>query len=225
MKLEKMGKGRARGFADMAKVSISLVTRLKNKPGLLDAYLLDYDVLCGSLRGFLEKHQVELSFENYRMAEKVKTVDETINGKTQKRNEIEYYYICGNFSLELPIINNDRLIVAELIDCIEKINEKIDMVSYHINFTLSEEKASKLRAEATNNALDNIRIEVEQVAEHLGLHNISLQDIDFTDNSNMYTMRQRSDLSPAERVQKLDEMLESKEITVESSFVSAWEIF
>lgn len=223
MQLVKTGNGKAKGFSDLAKVSISLVTTSKEKGGLLDKYLCDYDALKNTLKNFLDKYQVELSFDSYHMAEKMKTVEKIAISTTEKKSEIDYYYVRGEFTLELPIKDNDRRIVAEFIDCIEKVNDK---VSYHINFTLSEKKASELRAEATNNALDNIKIEVIQIANHLDYHGIDLVSIDFTEDAldGNYRMRSAASIGTTERVQKLDEMLESKEIVVESSFISTWKI-
>ena len=223
MQLIKEGFGRAKGFADMADVSISLILKSKHKNDLLDLYLLDYEALKTHLDVFLKRYGLEMMFEDYKFSEKTKKVETTKFDMVETTYELDYYYICGNFSIEIPIKDNDRRIVAEFIDLIEKFDR---IAQYHIEFVLSEKKLSELMAQATNNALDNIKIEVSQIADHLGLHNVSLASIDFRNNSRGYERMSmaNSGYQPDERIKKLDDMLESREIEVVSRFTSEWEI-
>ena len=239
MLIYKNGTGSAKAYSDLVEIRLTLTQRHKtNKDKMLNDYLVNYKELKTKITRFLETNFIDshLNFIDYYSGEKTKAIEIINNGIKEYNYEHEYYYINGNFSLELPIIDNDRKQVAELLIVLEKFNagitENNGLVNYHTTFTLSEELRAKLNAEATNNALDNIKIEIENIAGHLNYKNISLIEVDFNMNSrsnnnvflNAEAKMRTGALSHEEKVKILDDMLEGKEIEVTSKFSSKWEI-
>ena len=153
MKLIKKGNGKAKCPADLAKIEIILMTKNQHKNELLTNYIDDYDKLSGVLNGLIQKYNLDnLSFEKYYAAEEYKTVKTIKNDKELYNKILDYYYIEGLFTLDIEIKNNDRRVIAEFINLLDKFSN----VKYKINYTLKESTFASMRAAATNNALDNI---------------------------------------------------------------------
>ena len=228
MKLIKKGNGKAKCPADLAKIEIILMTKNQHKNELLTNYIDDYDKLLDVLNGLIQKYNLDnLSFEKYYAAEEYKTVKTIKNDKELYNKILDYYYIEGLFTLDIEIKNNDRRVIAELINLLDKFNN----VKYKINYTLKESTFASMRAAATNNALDNIKIEVKQIADHLGLKTIKLCAVNFEAKSYsyrsgnlMYDM-DASASSEEKKIELLEQMMQSKDIEVISEFVSIWDVY
>ena len=228
MKLIKKGNGKAKCPADLAKIEIILMTKNQHKNELLTNYIDDYDKLSGVLNGLIQKYNLDnLSFEKYYAAEEYKTVKTVKNDKELYNKILDYYYIEGLFTLDIEIKNNDRRVIAEFINLLDKFSN----VKYKINYTLKESTFASMRAAATNNALDNIEIEVKQIADHLGLKTIKLCAVNFEAKSYsyrsgnlMYDM-DASASSEEKKIELLEQMMQSKDIEVISEFVSIWDVY
>lgn len=228
MKLIKKGNGKAKCPADLAKIEIILMTKNQHKNELLTNYIDDYDKLSGVLNGLIQKYNLDnLSFEKYYAAEEYKTVKTIKNDKELYNKILDYYYIEGLFTLDIEIKNNDRRVIAEFINLLDKFSN----VKYKINYTLKESTFASMRAAATNNALDNIEIEVKQIADHLGLKTIELCAVNFEAKSYsyrsgnlMYDM-DASASSEEKKIELLEQMMQSKDIEVISEFVSIWDVY
>ena len=228
MKLIKKGNGKAKCPADLAKIEIILMTKNQHKNELLTNYIDDYDKLSGVLNGLIQKYNLDnLSFEKYYAAEEYKTVKTIKNDKELYNKILDYYYIEGLFTLDIEIKNNDRRVIAEFINLLDKFSN----VKYKINYTLKESTFASMRAAATNNALDNIEIEVKQIADHLGLKTIKLCAVNFEAKSYsyrsgnlMYDM-DASASSEEKKIELLEQMMQSKDIEVISEFVSIWDVY
>lgn len=234
MILIKKGEGTAKHFADLAIVNILLLTTdSNNKHNLLDKYLLDYKFFNSKITAFLHSNSIdsELMFNDYISSEKFKRIEVKKGDKKEYKDELQYYYIEGRFSLEIPIIDNDRGNVAKLIAILDDLIGEDLQLCYSVNLTLSDDTRARMTAEATNNAIDSINIEIAGIAKHLNKTNYSLVELNFECSDNVYgsvnAMCKTSasmELSRAEKVGLLDEMLESKEIEVSSKFLSKWEL-
>lgn len=228
MKLIKKGNGKAKCPADLAKIEIILMTKNQHKNELLTNYIDDYDKLLDVLNGLIQKYNLDnLSFEKYYAAEEYKTVKTVKNDKELYNKILDYYYIEGLFTLDIEIKNNDRRVIAEFINLLDKFSN----VKYKINYTLKESTFASMRAAATNNALDNIEIEVKQIADHLGLKTIKLCAVNFEAKSYsyrsgnlMYDM-DASASSEEKKIELLEQMMQSKDIEVISEFVSIWDVY
>ena len=228
MKLIKKGNGKAKCPADLAKIEIILMTKNQHKNELLTNYIDDYDKLLDVLNGLIQKYNLDnLSFEKYYAAEEYKTVKTVKNDKELYNKILDYYYIEGLFTLDIEIKNNDRRVIAEFINLLDKFSN----VKYKINYTLKESTFASMRAAATNNALDNIEIEVKQIADHLGLKTIELCAVNFEAKSYsyrsgnlMYDM-DASASSEEKKIELLEQMMQSKDIEVISEFVSIWDVY
>ena len=176
----------------------------------------------------IQKYNLDnLSFEKYYAAEEYKTVKTIKNDKELYNKILDYYYIEGLFTLDIEIKNNDRRVIAEFINLLDKFSN----VKYKINYTLKESTFASMRAAATNNALDNIEIEVKQIADHLGLKTIELCAVNFEAKSYsyrsgnlMYDM-DASASSEEKKIELLEQMMQSKDIEVISEFVSIWDVY
>ena len=228
MKLIKKCNGKAKCPADLAKIEIILMTKNQHKNELLTNYIDDYDKLLDVLNGLIQKYNLDnLSFEKYYAAEEYKTVKTIKNDKELYNKILDYYYIEGLFTLDIEIKNNDRRVIAEFINLLDKFSN----VKYKINYTLKESTFASMRAAATNNALDNIEIEVKQIADHLGLKTIELCAVNFEAKSYsyrsgnlMYDM-DASASSEEKKIELLEQMMQSKDIEVISEFVSIWDVY
>lgn len=238
MRLDKVGNGFAQSFADVANISITLQTIEKDesqRDRLLDSYLADYKQFNEAINDFLSEHLLncKLNFDTYYNGTYTNRVEIVENNRTKYKDEFDHYYILANFSMEMPIVNNDRSVLAQFTMILDELSKHM-YVRYHVTFDLSEQLRAKLSAEATNNALDNIKIEVMRIASHLGFNNVTLMQIDFVSQQTRYASNldmiekqskfSASSMTPAEKVQLLEDMLQSKEIKVYSNFISVWEI-
>jgi len=233
MRIIKNGNGAANHYADLATISFSLMSKSRDKNILLEKYLYDYKTFTARIGNFItqENLDTQLYFDNYTSSEHKKRIEKEDKGKKEVEYILEYYYIMGDFSLNINLINGNREVIAKLIRLVEDINKDLD-ISYHIKFTLQKETEAKVRAQATNNALDNIKIEVENIAGHLNKSKVELLEINFIRDRNlaysdMAIMNKsaiRGAMTEAEKIELLDEMLESKDIEISSSFGSVWEV-
>lgn len=228
MKLIKKGNGKVKCPADLAKIEIILMTKNQHKNELLTSYIDDYDKLSGVLNGLIQKYNLDnLSFEKYYAAEEYKTVKTIKNDKELYNKILDYYYIEGLFTLDIEIKNNDRRVIAEFINLLDKFSN----VKYKINYTLKESTFASMRAAATNNALDNIEIEVKQIANHLGLKTIELCAVNFetknysSRSGNLMYGMDASASSEEKKIELLEQMMQSKDIEVISEFISIWDVY
>lgn len=238
MILVKTGIGTAKHPANLGKIFFTLTVKsYTDKDILLSDFCAAYKDLESDIYEILTKfgYDNKISFVDYTNSAHYKRVEKIVDGKTTYENEFEYYYILGEYTLELAF--TERTVFAELVNLFDKLasikNQK-EEYSIHINFTLTEETFAKMRAQATNNALDNIAIEVNGIAEHMGFKKTNLVLVDFNFNSNnvMYdstVMRSKAigvaPLSDGEKIKILDDMLSTEEdIEITSKFESKWEL-
>ena len=236
MILIKTGEGIAKHPANLGKIYFCvLVKSYETKEHLLSNFCAAYQDIESDIYEILTKYNYnnKISFNDYTSSAEYKKIETVIDGKTTYETELDYYYIVGHYSLDLEFEN--RKVFAELLNLFNKANTHSNLEEYsiYIDFTLTEETFAKMRALATNNALDNIAIEVNDIAVHMGLVKATLMLVDFNFNRNNSVMydnaygakMNKMSLSEEETIKALDDMLSNeKDIEVISRFESKWEL-
>ena len=230
MKIIKNGEGKATHPANLGKVFLTITTKSLQDKGLIDLFCKDLTNFKTVILGVLSRYGYSenlLKFSEYKKSAKYRRVEVKNEDKTAYKDELEYHYITGYFSIELPFEDN-RKVFAELLLETNNLGGGIN-----IDFTLTENTFASLKAQATNNAIDNIHIEIRGIAEHLGYDCIELATINFNFKTQSYgtfdearMMKCSSAPTNEEKIKVLDEMLsEANDITVTSVFESIWEIY
>lgn len=233
IKLQSNGTAQAKPNYVTTNITISIKDVDKNRCSKL---LID---IIGNLSVKLEEFQLKkIEFSSYNIREITKTVE--INNKktniVEKKSVFDYYngnaYFNVEFNLDFKLmeqINNLCSIMSKDFTT----EQSTVSIFAQFNYTLTDELFAELNSQAVNNALDKMKSQAENIAQHLKLANIELLEVNFVERSfndnNLFMTEKRAAFGSSNNyasytIASLDELIKLKDIKVSTEIYSNWEL-